>query len=84
MSIRTQPNQRPWRNRGVSVLLKACDEAYKADDTVAVRAARNKLKAGITPKNNYRLKIENVYDNPECTRQGILSRQMPPLACLDQ
>lgn len=51
-------------DRAIRLLLKTCDAAYKAGDKGALRAARNKLKAGIrVAKYNYRLKIENGFSD---------------------
>lgn len=85
-------------NRGVSVLLKAaCDAAYKAGDKVTLRAARNKLKAGIKPaKSNHNIPwhmwqgIQTITDfwsnvnNATVTNASLLQADATPGTIQDQ
>lgn len=43
-TITIHPNQRPWLNAKVNSLLKACDDAFRSGDKVALRAVKKNSK----------------------------------------
>ena len=73
--ITTFPNQKPWMNREVRVLLKARDIAFRSGDRWAYSSSRANLKRGITEaKHNHKLRIEEHFTNDSDPRrmwQGI-------------
>ena len=73
--ITTFPNQKPWMNREVRLLLKARDIAFRSGDTQAYSSSRADLKRGIKKaKHSYKLKIEEHFNNnsdPRRMWQGI-------------
>lgn len=73
-TITVRPNQRPWLNANVHALLKACDEAFRAGDKVALRAARINLTCGIREaKRSYASRIKQHFNNndPQSMWKGI-------------
>ncbi|KAM8863327.1 uncharacterized protein AB9W97_018228 [Spinachia spinachia] len=50
--IATFPNQNPWMNREVRLLLKARDIAFRSGDTQAYSSSRAQLKRGIKKANH--------------------------------
>ncbi|KAI5617022.1 gastrula zinc finger protein XlCGF28.1-like [Silurus asotus] len=72
--IITYPNQRPWMNKEVRLLLKARTTAFRSGDAQAYSTSRNNLKRGIKEaKHCYKLKIEEHFSNSDPRRmwQGI-------------
>ncbi len=72
--ITTYPNQKPWMNKEVRLLLKACNNSFRIDDTQAYSKSRANLKRGIKKaKHCYKLKIEEHFSNSDPQRmcQGI-------------
>uniref|UniRef100_A0A3B4TE14 Reverse transcriptase domain-containing protein n=1 Tax=Seriola dumerili TaxID=41447 RepID=A0A3B4TE14_SERDU len=73
--ITTFPNQKPWMNREVRLLLRARDAAFRSGDALAYRSSRADLKRGIKEaKHSYKLRIEEHFkDNSDPRRmwQGI-------------
>ena len=62
--ITMYPNQRPWMNRNVRLLLKARNTAFRSGDAQAYSTARADLKRGIKQaKHNYKLKVEEHFSN---------------------
>ncbi|KAK0154408.1 hypothetical protein N1851_003517 [Merluccius polli] len=56
--IRTFPNQKPWMNREVRLLLRESDVVYRSGDATASSSSRAKLKRCIREaKHNYKLQI---------------------------
>ncbi|KAM9358386.1 beta-1,3-galactosyl-O-glycosyl-glycoprotein beta-1,6-N-acetylglucosaminyltransferase-like [Symphorus nematophorus] len=57
--ITIRPKQKPWLNGEVVCLLKAWDAPFRSGDTLALRAARRNLEAGIKQaQSEYALKIQ--------------------------
>ncbi len=57
--ITTYPNQKPWMNKEVQLLLKARNTAFRLDDAQAYSISRANLKRGIKKaKHCYKLKVE--------------------------
>ncbi|KAI4873658.1 hypothetical protein NFI96_009826 [Prochilodus magdalenae] len=68
------PNQKPWMNREVRLLLKARNTAFRSGDTQAYSTARAELKRGIIKaKHHYKRKVEDHFSNsnPRCMWQGL-------------
>ncbi len=67
--IKLYPNQKPWMNKEVRLLLKARDAAFKSGDCEAYSLSRSNLKRGIqTAKYNYKLRIEDRFKNNDPRR----------------
>lgn len=73
--ITTFPNQKPWMNREVRLLLKARDAAFRSGDAQAYSSARANLKRGIKrAKHSHKLRIEEHFtynSDPRRMWQGI-------------
>ena len=72
--ITTYPNQKPWMNREVRLLLKARDTAFRSGDKPAYSSARANLTKGINrAKQNHKLRVEEHFINSDPRRmwQGI-------------
>ncbi|KAM7003411.1 uncharacterized protein LKV04_004454 [Tautogolabrus adspersus] len=72
--ITTYPNQKPWMNKEVRLLLKARNTAFSSGDTLAYSASRANLRRGIIrAKHCYKLKVEEHFSNSDPRRmwQGI-------------
>lgn len=72
--ITTYPNQKPWMNKEVRLLLKARNTAFRSDDAQAYSKSRANLKRGIKKaKYCYKLKVEEHFSNSDPRRmwQGI-------------
>ena len=72
--ITTYPNQKPWMNREVRLLLKTRNTAFRSGDAQAYSTSRANLKRGIKEaKHCYKLKIEGHFSNADPRRmwQGI-------------
>ena len=72
--ITTYPNQKPWMNKEVRILLKARNTAFRSDDAQAYSKSRANLKRGIKKaKYCYKLKVEEHFSNSDPRRmwQGI-------------
>ncbi|KAI5617008.1 gastrula zinc finger protein XlCGF28.1-like, partial [Silurus asotus] len=72
--IITYPNQKPWMNKEVRLLLKARTTAFRSGDAQAYSTSRANLKRGIKEaKHCYKLKIEEHFSNSDPRRmwQGI-------------
>lgn len=72
--ITMYPNQKPWMNRDVRLLLKARNTAFRSGDAQAYSAARAKLKRGIkNAKHHYKGKVEEHFSNSNPRRmwQGL-------------
>uniref|UniRef100_A0A3Q3G1R3 Reverse transcriptase domain-containing protein n=1 Tax=Labrus bergylta TaxID=56723 RepID=A0A3Q3G1R3_9LABR len=72
--ITTYPNQKPWMNEEVRLLLKARNTAFRSDDAMAYSASRANLRRGIIKaKHCYKLKVEEHFSNSDPRRmwQGI-------------
>lgn len=73
--ITTFPNQKPWMNREVRLLLKARDAAFRSGDAQAYSSSRADLKRGIREaKHSHKLRIEEHFKNnsdPRRMWQGI-------------
>ncbi|KAI3372196.1 hypothetical protein L3Q82_007057 [Scortum barcoo] len=75
--ITTYPNQKPWMNKEVRLLLKARNSAFRSGDAQAYCTSRADLKRGIKKaKQAYKLKVEEyfvyfVYSDPRRMWQGI-------------
>ncbi|KAI3375381.1 hypothetical protein L3Q82_021870, partial [Scortum barcoo] len=72
--INTYPNQKPWMNKEVRLLLKARNSAFRSGDAQAYCTSRADLKRGIKKaKQAYKLKVEEyfVYSDPRRMWQGI-------------
>jgi hypothetical protein len=69
------PNQKPWMNREVRLLLKARDIAFSSGDARAYSSSRANLKRGIkAARHCYKLRIEEHFKSNSDTRrmwQGI-------------
>ncbi|KAI3368350.1 hypothetical protein L3Q82_008055 [Scortum barcoo] len=60
--ITMYPNQKPWMNRDVRLLLKARNTAFRSGDAQAYSTARAELKRGIKKaKHRYKGKLNNFY-----------------------
>ncbi|KAI4874836.1 hypothetical protein NFI96_003053, partial [Prochilodus magdalenae] len=73
-TILTFPNQKPWINREVRLLLKARDAAFRSGDREAYSSARANLRKGIAmAKHCYKQRIEEHFSSSEPQRvwQGI-------------
>ncbi len=58
------PNQKPWMNKVVWLVLKARDAAFKSGDHEAYSLSRSNPKRGIqSAKYNYKLRIEDRFKN---------------------
>ncbi len=67
--IKLYPNQKPWMNKEVRLLLKARDAAFKSGDREAYSLSRSNLKRGIqSAKYNYKLHIEDRFKNNDPRR----------------
>ncbi|KAI4905911.1 hypothetical protein NFI96_012457 [Prochilodus magdalenae] len=72
--ITMYPNQKPWMNREVRLLLKARNTAFRSGDTQAYSTARAELKRGIIKaKHHYKRKVEDHFSNSNPRRmwQGL-------------
>ena len=73
--ITTFPNQKPWMNKEVRLLLKARDTAFRSGDAQAYSSSRADLKRGIKQaKHCHKLRIEEHFKNnsdPRRMWQGI-------------
>lgn len=72
--ITTFPNQKPWMNREVRLLLNTRNIAFRSGDAQAYSASRANLKRGIREaKHSHKLRIEEHFWNsdPQCMWQGI-------------
>ncbi len=72
--ITTYPNQKPWMNKEVWLLLKARNTAFRLDDAQTYSKSRANLKRGIKKaKHCYKLKVEEHFSNSDPRRmwQGI-------------
>ena len=73
--ITTFPNQKPWMNREVRLLLKARDIAFRSGDIQAYSSSRAVLKRGIKKaKHSHKLWIEEHFKSGSDLRrmwQGI-------------
>ncbi|KAI3356656.1 hypothetical protein L3Q82_003290 [Scortum barcoo] len=72
--ITTYPNQKPWMNKEVRLLLKARNSAFRSGDAQAYSTSRADLKRGIKKaKQAYKLKVEEYFVNSDPRRmwQGI-------------
>ncbi|KAI4903633.1 hypothetical protein NFI96_009461, partial [Prochilodus magdalenae] len=73
-TIITFPNQKPWMNREVRLLLKARDAAFRSGDREAYSSARANLRKGIAmAKHCYKQRIEEHFSSSDPRRmwQGI-------------
>lgn len=62
--ITMYPNQKPWMNRDVRLLLKARNTAFRSEDAQAYSTARADLKWGIKKaKHCFKLKVEEHFSN---------------------
>ncbi|KAI4894227.1 hypothetical protein NFI96_006080 [Prochilodus magdalenae] len=82
-TIITFPNQKPWMNREVRLLLKARDAAFRSGDREAYSSARANLRRGISmAKHCYKQRIEEHFSSSDPRRmwQGIqtLTDYKPP------
>ncbi|KAK3566161.1 hypothetical protein QTP86_028449 [Hemibagrus guttatus] len=75
--ITTYPNQKPWMNKEVRLLLNARNAVFRSGDTQAYSTSRANLMRGIKNNNNktkycYKLKAEEHFSNsdPRCMWQG--------------
>lgn len=67
--IKVFPNQKPWMNKEVRLLLKAHDAAFKTGDRDAYSLSRANLKRGIkAAKHNHKLRIEDKFNNHDPRR----------------
>ncbi|XP_023180358.1 E3 ubiquitin-protein ligase DTX3L-like [Xiphophorus maculatus] len=58
------PNQKPWMNRDVRLLLKARNIAFRSGDAQTYNAARAELKKGIKKaKHHYKREVEDHFSN---------------------
>lgn len=74
--IKIFPNQKPWMNREVRLLLKARDAAFRSGDREAYSSARANLRKGICQaKLTHKQKIEEHFNSSDPRRmwQGIQS-----------
>uniref|UniRef100_A0A669BIH3 Reverse transcriptase domain-containing protein n=1 Tax=Oreochromis niloticus TaxID=8128 RepID=A0A669BIH3_ORENI len=72
--ITMYPNQKPWMNRDVRLLLKAHNTAFRSGDAHAYSTARANLKKGIKKaKHHYKKKVEEHFSNSNPRRmwQGL-------------
>ena len=72
--ITTYPNQKPWMNREVRLLLKARDSAFRSGDAQAYSSSRPNLKRSIKKtKHEHKLKVEEHFSHSDPRRmwQGI-------------
>ncbi|KAA0724168.1 putative RNA-directed DNA polymerase from transposon BS [Triplophysa tibetana] len=72
--ITIYPNQKPWMNKEVRLLLKARNTAFRSGDAQAYSTSRANLKRGIRKaKHFYKLKLEEHFTNSDPRRmwQGI-------------
>ncbi|KAF0036611.1 hypothetical protein F2P81_011923 [Scophthalmus maximus] len=72
--ITTYPNQKPWMNKEVRLLLKARNIAFRSGDALAYSISRANLRRGIIKaKHCYKLKVEEHFSNSDPRRmwQGI-------------
>ncbi|KAI3362806.1 hypothetical protein L3Q82_001852 [Scortum barcoo] len=72
--ITMYPNQKPWMNRDVRLLLKARNTAFRSGDAQAYSTARAELKRGIKKaKHRYKGKVEKHFtnSNPRRMWQGL-------------
>ena len=72
--ITMYPNQKPWMNREVRLLLKARNTAFRSGDTQAYSTASAELKRGIIKaKHHYKRKVEDHFSNsnPRRVWQGL-------------
>ncbi|KAI3368089.1 hypothetical protein L3Q82_026236, partial [Scortum barcoo] len=70
----TPPNQKPWLNAEVRSLLKARDAAFRSGDSLALRAARRQLTAGLKrAKAAYAQRIQGHFtsNDPRSMWRGI-------------
>ncbi|KAK3562651.1 hypothetical protein QTP86_003395 [Hemibagrus guttatus] len=64
--ITTYPNQKPWMNKEVQLLLKACNAAFRSGDTQTYSTSRANLMRGIKKaKYCYKLKVEEHFSNSD-------------------
>ncbi|KAK3538731.1 hypothetical protein QTP86_014323, partial [Hemibagrus guttatus] len=67
--ITTYPNQKPWMNKEVRLLLKARNAAFRSGDTQAYSTSRANLMRGIKKaKYCYKLKVEEHFSNSDPRR----------------
>lgn len=58
------PNQKPWMNRDVRLLLKACNTTFKSGDAYVYITARADLKQGMKKvKHYYKQTVEEHFSN---------------------
>ncbi|KAL0201505.1 hypothetical protein M9458_004692, partial [Cirrhinus mrigala] len=72
--ITIYPNQKPWMNKEVRLLLKARNTAFRSGDAQAYSTSRANLKRGIKKaKHCYKLKLREHFSNSDPRRmwQGI-------------
>ncbi|TWW61216.1 uncharacterized protein LOC130525978 [Takifugu flavidus] len=72
--ITTYPNQKPWMNKEVRLLLKARNTAFRSGEAQAYSTARANLRRGIKKaKHTYKRKIEGHFSSSDPRRmwQGI-------------
>ncbi|XP_027858773.1 uncharacterized protein LOC114135555 [Xiphophorus couchianus] len=72
--ITMYPNQKPWMNRDVRLLLKARNIAFRLGDAQTYSTARAELKKGIKKaKHHYKRKVEDHFSNTNPRRmwQGL-------------
>ncbi|XP_013856480.1 uncharacterized protein LOC106512398 [Austrofundulus limnaeus] len=75
-TVKMLPNQKPWFNKELRVLLKAMNTAFKLWDQLAYKRARTDLRRGIIrAKHNYQLRIQEYFNqnNSKGMWQGIKS-----------
>ncbi|KAK3510456.1 hypothetical protein QTP70_007613 [Hemibagrus guttatus] len=86
--ITMYPNQKPWMNKEVRLLLKARNAAFRSGDTQAYSTSRANLMRGIKKaKYCYKLKVEEHFSNSDPRRmwQGIqaINNYMPSNSTLN-
>jgi len=75
-NIKIFPNQKPWMNREVRLLLKARDAAFRSGDREAYSSVRANLRKGIfQAKLAHKQRIEDNFNSSDPRRmwQGIQS-----------
>ncbi|TWW61347.1 hypothetical protein D4764_05G0014370, partial [Takifugu flavidus] len=64
--ITTYPNQKPWMNKEVRLLLKARNTAFRSGEAQAYSTARTNLRRGIKKaKHTYKRKIEGHFSSSD-------------------
>ncbi|TWW68281.1 hypothetical protein D4764_19G0000790 [Takifugu flavidus] len=71
--ITTYPNQKPWMNKEVRLLLRVRNTAFRSGDARAYSTARANLRRDKKGKHTYKRKIEGHFSNsdPRHMWQGI-------------